>query len=71
MIRLPGIRSTAKATSASSTTISATRNTLRDRGGSCGNSELVSDGCSRCSPGAAPKLRGRNHSGPSPGRAFR
>ena len=66
-----GNRSSANATSAMNTTASPTRNTVRDRGGKCGKSELANDGCSRCSPGAAPKSRMRSQSGPSPFRGVR
>ena len=54
VINAAGIRNVANVASAIKTRISTTRNGMRDRCGRCGNSELASDGNSRCSPGAAP-----------------
>ncbi len=69
VISAAGIRNVANVTRPISTSTSATRNGMRDRCGSCGNSELASDGSNRCSPGAAPYVRSRNQDGPSPGLA--
>ena len=69
VINAAGIRNVANVTSPSKTRMSTTRNGMRDRCGSCGNSELANDGNSRCSPGAAPYARIRNQDGPFPRRS--
>jgi hypothetical protein len=65
-IRPAGSRRSTNAASANTQRTKTTRNSVRSRGGSCGNSELASDGRSTCSPGAAPNHLMRSHSGPSP-----
>jgi hypothetical protein len=53
VINAAGIRNVANVTSARSTRISTSRNGIRDRCGSCGNSELATASLSTCSLAAA------------------